>query len=348
MKIVSICQNPPNPIHESWIKSLVDKNNLIFDYIPSSIINNKAIIKMVWFNSILNQFLAALQAINIPKADLFLVEGFKAMLPALLNKKKGTKIALINSDTFLSNYKKKSLLVKMIYRWYIKNVDYFICTSKMMADMTSKYSSAPRCIVYPYYDKKRFKNAACNLSSSNICSIATARLCKRPDIMIEAFNLFCKKYHESKLFICDGGEYGGNGLLKSISILKQANVIIPNKTKQINPVPYLKKSGLYINTAEHESFGINILESMVAGIPPVISKFCGAKDLVEQVDPSLVCDLDPNKFADRLIELHQDTKRKSILSKKCKIIANKYTKHYSIGKFKETIEWIINDMKTKK
>jgi len=344
MKIVSIRQYPTQHIHDAWIKSITNKDNKSIYYIPLFFIKAKLLNKLIWYNRILNQFFSLFRIFNMPSADVYLVDGFKAILPALINKG-NKKIILINSDTFLSTYSKQNFIVRLIYKWYITHVDYFICTSKMMVEQTSQFSDKPKYQVYPFYDNVQFKDASCSIQSSNLCSISTAKFCKRPDIMIEAFHKFRKKYPNAKLFVCDGGTYGGEGLNESLEFIKkQPNVVTPGLC---NPIPYLKKSGLYINTSQHESFGVNILEAMVAGIPPVISKFCGAKDLVEQVDSSLVCDLDSQEFANRLIELHQNKKKKLELGKKCRIVAKKHTRSYSINEFRKVIELITQDIKTK-
>jgi glycosyltransferase involved in cell wall biosynthesis len=346
MNIVSISQFPKQHIHEAWMNSITNAKNTLVYYIPEYCINSKILNKFIWYNPFLNQLCALLRAINLPRADIYLGDGFKTILPAIFNKGK-SKIIVINSDIFLSELPKKNFLVRWIYKWYIRKVDYFICTSKMMVGITSKYSDKPKFVVYPFYHPTKFKGVSCDIESSNICSISTAKLCKRPDIMLKAFRMFRKAYPQSKLIVCDGGTYGGPGVndfLKKIK--KEENTVTPgiDLSGPCDPVPCLKQSGLYINTAQHESFGVNIMEAMLVGIPPVISKFCGAKDLIEKIDKSLICDLDAAQFAARLIELQKNVKKKKELGKKCQDIVAKHTPEYSINEFKTVLRNIAADM----
>lgn len=339
MKILFIFQGP-HPVHNAWLRSI---NPRFMPYIPNFL--NKIIFlrDYIYQHTITNQICALMQSIFIPRADIFIVEGFKTILPAIIHKRKNTKIVLINSDQFLLNLETKNFIFKLICHWYIRQVDYFICTSTMMKELTLKYSHAPAFIVYPFADFTKFNNIG-DINSSNICSISSARWTGGADIMIDVFKLFNAAYPSSKLFVCDWGEEPYITALKKLkgAVLARSSSIPSNIPSQV-----LSKSGLYLKCARFDAFGVNILESMAAGIPPVISKFCGAKDLVEQVDPSLVCDLDPQKFADRLVELHRDKKKKIILSNKCKSIASKYTAEHSINSFMQVMKSIITDIKTK-
>lgn len=334
MKIVFICQGFPHDVHKIWLESITHK---FTSYIPDFICKIKFILDFIYLNPFINQIVALIKSINIPKADIYVVEGFKTILPAILNKRKGVKIVLINSDTFFANYPEQNWLIKKIYSWYIQNVDYFICTSSIMKDMASKYSSVPCYIVHPFVDTKKFKDQKCNLDSSNICTISTARYAKGGDIMIEVFKKFQTKFSDAHLFVCDWGEYLGE-------LRKIPNIITPGFC---DPLPYLSKSGLYINASRLEPFGVNILEAMAVGIPPVISEFCGAKDIVEKVDKSLICELDSQILANRLIELHSNKKKKRELSKKCLKVVAEYNEKNSVNWFKEAFSKIIKDIEMK-
>jgi glycosyltransferase involved in cell wall biosynthesis len=336
MKIVFICQGSPHNVHKTWLESIT---NNFTAYVPNFICKIKPIRDFIYLNPFINQFFALIKSINTQKADIYVAEGFKTILPAILNKRKNTKIVLINSDTFFTNYSKQKGIIKKIYKWYIKNVDYFICTSSIMKEHAEKYSKAPCYIVHPFVDANKFKNKTGDLNSPNICTISTARHSKGADIMLDSFKKFNKKFPKSKLFVCDWGDYVGE-------LKKHKNVVAPGVF--CDPRPYLEKSGLYINASRIEPFGVNIIEAMIMGIPPVISEFCGAKDLVEKVDKSLICPLDPKIMANRLVSLQKDKKNKMKLSKKCKRIAESNNKEASIRTFLHAFKEILKDIKIKR
>ena len=331
MKIIFVGQESSHPVHETWSKAITKKH---ITYIPGWICKSKVLSGFTYKHPIINQFLAAIKGIFTPRAEMYIVEGFKAILPAIIKRKKNTKIVLINSDTFFINYPKQNWLIKKLYKWYIKNVDYYICTSSIMEEMAKKESNVPCYILHPFIDTEKFEKVSGNLKSSNICSIATARYSKGADIMLNAFDIFLKEFPKSTLFICDWGDY--------LSKLKKHNKV--DAPGFCDPIERLKKSGLYINASRLEPFGVGIIEAMAAGIPPVISEFCGAKDIVEKVDKSLICKLDAKKIAEAMIDLQKNLEKKIQLSEKCKKIAKENNEKNSIKKLKEIIKEIEKDI----
>ena len=53
--------------------------------------------------------------------------------------------------------------------------------------------------------------------------------------------------------------------------------------------PYnVSRCSVYIHPARLEAFGASVVEAMATGLIPIVTEMTGAKDLVKQVDPSLI------------------------------------------------------------
>jgi len=98
-----------------------------------------------------------------------------------------------------------------------------------------------------------------------------------------------------------------------------------------------------MNTARIEPFGVNIVEAMCAGLAPLVSKHCGAAELVRKVDPWLVTSLDPKKIAQKAAALQKGDKKKR-LGKKARKVGMQYTKEKSIREFKKAYTALLRSL----
>jgi len=88
----------------------------------------------------------------------------------------------------------------------------------------------------------------------------------------------------------------------------------------------LSECSVYVHPARFDSFSLAVVEAMAAGLIPVVTKMTGSKDLVEQVDPSLVVPLDVDAISARIIEvLSMDVGEKEALSRKAKKVAEEWS-----------------------
>ena len=110
-----------------------------------------------------------------------------------------------------------------------------------------------------------------------------------------------------------------------------------------NIYPYLKKCSLSLHLGRGESFGINILETMLAGVPTIVSNYTGAKQVVTKVNKKLVVPLSKEIVSKKVVDyFNLNSKKKRALSKKRRKIATKFNENEMLKSFKKQFsEFII-------
>ena len=292
---------------------------------------------------------------NPPKNyEVYIVEG-TYMKPLLLKKlgkiDKKIKIITLFSDPrlfYLSINKKwdfkKNKMVR--YSWFrsfiakrfLKRLDGAIIIEEFTKKLFRKINK--KCLVMSvpaFIFKKDFNSlekTKPNLSNNNIVFIGHGPdfYCKGIDILIESFSLVKKEIPDAQLYIL-----GGKWERKKEWERKGVNF---EGTQKI--LPYLKKSSLSIHLGRGESFGINILESMLAGIPIIVSEYTGAKQAVEKFDKNFIVKLDKKRVSKKIIDYFRlSLNEKKELSKKCKKVANEFNEKDILDLFeKEFIKFI--------
>ena len=309
-----------HPVHESWFSEAGVEKSFPFAFFRSK--------KMVGAG-VLNQFIGLLYSIFIPRADVYFLTGIGCAITAVPKKILfGSKIITINSDTFFTDLGKATGLKKAYMLWLLKYIDGMISTSHLMRKKAKRFIRVPHEVVYPFCDVKRFGKVKPDYKGSNLCSVATARYSKGADILRDVFLLYRKRFPKSQLFVLGSGD--ASGILR-----KEKGIFNPDYA---DPRKYFAKSSIYINTARIEPFGVNIIEAMCAGLPPVVSKECGAAEIVRKVDPGLVTSLDPKEIARKTIALQKNLKKKRALGKKARAVGREYSKDKSMKSFRQAFE----------
>lgn len=317
----------PHPIHRSWMNSISSRK--IISYIPRWLYFGAYGIRRI---PILAQFVSFLYGLFLPSAEIYLIEGV-ATAPCVLFKK--GKVICINSDTFFYNMKCGSWLLRVYSRLLLKRIDGFISTSEMIKNRSSEKSSE---VVYPFLENKSLFKIKPKFENNNICNISGMRYTKGTDILIKTFKEYKKIKPDAQLY-CPGPNADGTNWINKI---KEIGGIAPGFV----PVePFYKKCSIYINPARHEPFGVNIIEAMAAGIPPLATKNCGASEIVVKVDKNLIIETNANDILKKMNWLKLDKKRYYELSRKCKAVAKTLTKKKSNEEFKEKFTRLLGRLK---
>lgn len=317
----------PHPLHKSWMKSLSSKK--ILSSLPKEAYfgTRYGIRKM----PLLSQLVSIFYGISFPSAKIYFIEG--AAIASSLFLKRG-KVICINSDPFFYNLKKAPWFVRLYSKLLLKRIDGFISTSQMMHNQATK----PSEIVYPFIEKTELFKINPKFENNNICNTAGVRYTKGTDIILEVYKKYKKIKPESELYVL-GKDRNDKYWMNEV---KKVGGKAPGR---VNIFPYMNNSGIYLNTSRYEPFGINILESMAAGIPPLVSEHCGATEIVRKLDKNLIIPLNSEEIIKKIKWLKSDKKRFYELSKKSKIIAKTFTKERSYKELNEKFIKILKRIK---
>jgi len=339
-RILFICGDPPHPLHVSFLKRIGA------DFFPCPGTNRKKSLKVL---------------ANIPQDyDIYLTEGFLnyiSLLKLTKRLKKSAKVMNLFSDPRLfqifsgkkfdikkSKVKKYPFIQKQIVKRNIRNLDGAICVGDFSSNLFRKYNKKSPMINAPaFVFEKKAKSLLKinpNLSSKNILFIGYGPdfHYKGLDLLIEVFREIKKKFPEANLYILGKWDVKKEWLSKGIHFEGFQNI-----------GTYLKKSAVSLHLGRGEGFGINILETMLAGIPTFVSEYTGAKEATGKVNKNLVLPLDKKIIIKRIIDyLNLDLKTKKRLSLACKKVAKEYDEKRSLKYFEEHFEELIKKMDKKK
>jgi glycosyltransferase involved in cell wall biosynthesis len=100
---------------------------------------------------------------------------------------------------------------------------------------------------------------------------------------------------------------------------------------------------IYLHPGRGDAFPLSVLEAMAAGLVPIVSEWTGTKEVVEQVDPMLVCPLDARVLAERIqCFMNLSISEKVALSNKAREVVSTYTEEHAVKVFKDNFGRIVN------
>ena len=262
------------------------------------------------------------------------------------------KIISLSCDTFLSektkNNRTKGLIPKFKYqvaKFSCLAVDFFACCSDVVSEQIIKFGVPSEKCVFRYREwvrdverYKRFQRLQPSLDKNNFIFIGYcySLLQKGADLLVEAFLLICKNNPEATLTVIGYGwpEFFGSDRVKELA---KSNIFIVGEIYNIDD--YLKSAAFYIHPGELEGFGVAILESMLAGLIPIVSDSTGAAEAVSQVSPDLIFPLSVAAMTQKIIwavSLNGSIRLK--LSDQAREVAKTYNQEISIPELQKNLK----------
>lgn len=193
--------------------------------------------------------------------------------------------------------------------------------------------------------EKRFASVIPDFRSTNILFIANGVIGWRAwykgiDILLQAIGIVGGEIPEIKLNIV--GEWSDD----DISEISRDHPEGAKYSRFVGQTPCLEKyfqmSSLYVHIGRGDAFPVSILESMLAGLPCVVSEWTGAKAAVGQVDEKLIVPVDARKVVEKIKwYLNLPLQEKQRLSNRSREIARQYSEAGMLAEFRGIVSKLI-------
>ena len=285
----------PHPSHAEFIKAInADTLHVYFGE---------------WGGRFKRGYLALKHALKYPEYKYYILESFVPVFPFYIfkkNKNKRAKIIGFFCDTavmeFAMNIGLYSKIDVLVHKLSSKCLDAGISVSPMVRDIATKVLHIPIEVARPYITEENYiklSKIKPDLESKTVAIVGFARKNHGADILLKAFKIFTSKNNNFKLII------GGEGWPKE---WQSKNVIVPGYLIDLSDL--FKKISVFVYPARGAAYPVITLEAMRAGVPVIVSKYTGTKELAEIVakkykdefkhDARLVVDPTPESVAKSL------------------------------------------------
>ena len=180
-------------------------------------------------------------------------------------------------------------LRRAVVRWLTRHIDGFLAPSKYIEEIACKLLTCPVKRVRYFVDPSFMKITA-DLSSKNICFLGTYSARKGVERLVSAFKRVRLEYPNSKLYLIGmiPKKFAGPGIVLTGRVSR--------------PEVYMKKCAIYVHPALYEPFGVTVVEAILAGLVPVVTKTTGAS---QYVDSWLVVEGSVESIAEKILEIFQ-------------------------------------------
>ena len=282
---------------------------------------------------------------KLPNYDVYLLDA-----PAKLILKKITtncKLIQLTASLFYPHLtlgvpkivpKWERVAKKHLYRCLYRTVDGAIAVSEFIKNEASKILKCPIKVVHPYIQPALYTRLSClkpNLDTHKISFIGYHRENIRCDILIEAFKLVKEEFRDSELYII------GKGHSKELE--RFGGIHVTGWVDDI--VPFLQKTSLLVFPGYGQAFYIGVTEALRAGVPALISKYTGAKDVVKEIKREFIRNITPEDFAKGIawyFDLSLDEKKQ--YSKRARAVSEGFTKKRKCQEFREKFESLLEEI----
>jgi len=261
---------------------------------------------------------------------------------------KNTKLVLTIHDisfNFFPEYIKKSDLffLKTLLPKSIKRANKIITVSQNeRKQIINFYKIPPKKVDFAYNgvdyekfakefskEKKERIRQKYNLPQKFLLYVGTFQPRKNIPTLIEAFNIFSKKYNQKNLKLVLAGNREARNFDKRIDKLMekhqlQDKIIFPGWINEEDKPALLQLASCFVFPSLYEGFGIPIIEAMAAGTPIVCSDIAPLKEIGDNT--ALFCDpKNSREFAENIQKNLTDADLRKELIEKGKNNASKYS-----------------------
>lgn len=230
--------------------------------------------------------------------------------------------------------------IAKISQFILGRVDTIITRGTISTKNLQKIYKNTNIADIPIYIDVPDKNNYSYKNEYDLVFLGSFTVSKRTDILIDAINIVVKNKLPNLSIAL-----GGNGPLKSTMINKVMNYGITQNIDFLdwveNPYLLITSSKAMIMTSEYDGLPLAMIESLLLGIPCIISNVCNIPDLaIDGYNALLVEPLDTEGFAEAIYKLMTDDE----LYKRLKKGAENFRQEHEYEFSMENITNIWNDI----
>lgn len=316
-----------HPVHREWMTSVADSiAHLEYLSLPSPL-------DKTFGNGVSQLFVG-----DLPESDVYLLEKPKHLyfLPKLKQKAPESTIVYLHATCrFLGakRYPKSAWgkkwpvgvvertmdgeLLKQLVKRY---VDGIITVSKPLERQLKSFSSAPTRIVHPFVPSERatkFANVDHSAKEKKITVLAENRPRKGVELVVDAWESMADDYDQYELHVAGRGQASRFGEAERVFV-----------HGFIESLPeFFSSSGLHVHPAYCDPFPVSTIEAMMAGVPTIVSKYTGTRELTSNISPHLTVDTTKETIASAMRSvLDQSPEEKQKTRELSREVAKRYKK----------------------
>lgn len=222
----------------------------------------------------------------------------------------------------------------------LRETDGFICVGNMERELLLNLVDKPVRVVDPFIPEElysRYLNVAPELDGHNLLFIGKGPdwFYKGLDLLIEGFKIAKRETRDLRLSVVGSWSPRRDWLVDGVEFAGSVDSL----------VSYMKKSSLYVHIGRGEAFGISVLEAMLCGIPAIVSRWTGAKEVVQKLGPDFVSDVQPADVAGKITKYFSlSSSKRRALSRKARTLASEYRSDKKIELFKIQFQKLLGDL----
>lgn len=212
-----------------------------------------------------------------------------------------------------------------------KNFDKIVCVSeRSRASFEELFGIKDKtCVAYNLYDTERIlsqaKEKQFDKKRFTICAVGRLHSQKNYPMLLRVCKLLNDRGMDFDCYIVGGGEEE-KALLDMKKEMGLDNVYFAGSCA--NPYGYMAHSDLYVCTSEYEGLSSTTIESLILGIPCVVTNCTGMAEILTDggVSYGEICPMDDKAFADTVFRLYENSSELEALKQKASQRAKRFEK----------------------
>lgn len=294
---------------------------------------------------------------KIPDYDIFVFENFASLLSAPFIQRTHSNSTLVYlADTGVFGTSAYNLSTPGVLRGRIgylehmlkhksiikiaNNIDGLLSISNHVDSFLSDRVSVPSRVVYPYVQpdvERELKKITPDYSSSHAVYLGGGEDYKGVDILASAWEKYNSGHQDAVLHIIGNGHSNNYAHLDS--------VVCHGFVNDLSTI--LSKVSIAIHPARQDAFPVSTLETMMAGLVPIVTNTTGTKKIVYNISDVLVSESKKTELVKTITEVYKTPHiQRKTWGYQARQLALGYTKSNAKKKFRESFSSLIKEIKT--